>query len=344
MREPVIILVGAGAVGGTIAGWLAPHHSELYVIDRPQRVEQLREKGITTYLSSDRSRRETARIRAVASIAEAPKPDYVLVCVKNYSLDAACKSIREQVGDEVTVAGFQNGVENQQILPRYFKKAIYGIVAYNAWIDEPGVVGAQKRGPLVIGIHSGGPEQELRELAAILNRGVKTEITDRLDDAAQSKMIINLANSLTTLVGHGFREISDLSIYQRLLSHLASEGIAIARAAGYREYRMEGMPSWMVIQAAAHLPQFITRPIFKKNLRKVVVSSMAQDILQRGSSDSELESLNGYFIQLADKYGIQAPYNRAVYELCKERFGRPGFVPMDVCEVWERVRDGSSQR
>ena len=69
----------------------------------------------------------------------------------------------------------------------------------------------------------------------------------------------------------------------------------------------------------------------------MVLSSMAQDILQRGGAHSELESLNGYFIKLADEKNLSVPYNRAIYDLCKEEFSKPGFKPMDVKDVWARV-------
>jgi 2-dehydropantoate 2-reductase len=338
-KEPVIAIFGVGAIGGTLAGWLWPKVGTLYVVDLPNNVRLLREKGLVTYLSSAPDERDHNPVMAYASISEAPRPDFVLVCVKNYSLEGACKLIREQIGgSDVAVVGFQNGVENQTILPRYFPKSIFGVIAYNAWIDEPGVVGAQKRGPLVLGVREGGPEQELRTIAEILGRGVPTRVTDRIEDAAHSKMIVNLANSLTTLVGWGFREISDRGLFQRLLTGLAAEGVEIVRAAGYREVSMEGMPSWFFIRGAARMPPWLTRPVFNRNLSKMVMSSMAQDVLQRKSADSELETLNGHFIRLADKHRVAAPINRAVYSLCRERFGKPDFKPMDVREVWGAVR------
>jgi ketopantoate reductase len=69
----------------------------------------------------------------------------------------------------------------------------------------------------------------------------------------------------------------------------------------------------------------------------MVMSSMAQDIIQRGGSDSELETINGYFIELADKHGMKVPYNRAIYALCKREFAKPKFEPLDVKEVLEEV-------
>ncbi len=61
------------------------------------------------------------------------------------------------------------------------------------------------------------------------------------------------------------------------------------------------------------------------------MSSMSQDIIQRGGTDSELESLTGYILRLARRNRVKAPYNEAVYELGKElsanrasRHGRAG--------------------
>ena len=71
----------------------------------------------------------------------------------------------------------------------------------------------------------------------------------------------------------------------------------------------------------------------------MVLSSMAQDIIQRGGSESELESINGYLLTLADRYGVDAPYNRAVYELCTKEFGRETFEPLAMEEVWEAVKE-----
>ena len=44
-----------------------------------------------------------------------------------------------------------NGIDNQRILPKFFSKAIYCVVGYNARRDQPVVVGYQRKGPLVIG-------------------------------------------------------------------------------------------------------------------------------------------------------------------------------------------------
>jgi ketopantoate reductase len=59
--------------------------------------------------------------------------------------------------------------------------------------------------------------------------------------------------------------------------------------------------------------------------------------LQRGGADSELDTLNGHFIKLADQHRLKVPYNRAVYSLCKEHFGK-GLPPLDIEAVWNAVQ------
>ena len=53
---------------------------------------------------------------------------------------------------------------------------------------------------------------------------------------------------------------------------------------------------------------------------------------------TELEYLNGYIVGLADQWGLKAPYNRAIYRLCREQFANPDFEPLDIQEVWQAVQ------
>jgi len=138
-------------------------------------------------------------------------------------------------------------------------------------------------------------------------------------------------------MGLGYREIDDASKFQTILSQLTYEGVKIVKASGHKECKVGDIPSWFLMSASAHLPQLLTRKLFEKNVKKMVVSSMAQDIIQNDRSDNELEGINGYLLALADKHGVDAPYNRAIYQLCQQEFLKPNFTPMSVSEVWQRM-------
>lgn len=337
MKEQLNILIfGAGAVGASVGAWVAEKHESVWFYDKKEILEDIERDGITYYEGGER--KSNIKVKVAYDLDDIPEPDVIAVAVKNYSLDGVCKFLQSKYGDGPIIIGLQNGIENQSVLPKYFSKNIFCVICFNAWLDSPGVVGYQKRGPLVFGALDDSVDFEMKAVARVFNKGVETIVVDHLQDAAHSKMIINLTNSLTTLIGHGFKELSDKSLLQKTLSNLTYEGVKIVKAAGYSECKLGGMPSWTLITAAVKLPQFITKAPFEKNLKKMVVSSMAQDIIQRGGTDSELETINGYFLKLADKHNVSAPYNRTVYELCKERFAAPGgFKPMDIKEVYAEI-------
>jgi ketopantoate reductase len=154
---------------------------------------------------------------------------------------------------------------------------------------------------------------------------------DDFQNAVHSKIVMNLTNALDTLVGQGYQEVSNFAVYQKLLTSTLWEGVRIVKAAGYRECKMGGMPSFATLRLGAILPGFLTRSMFRKKIRTMVMSSMTQDILLRGSGSSEIDSLTGYIVRLAQEHGVDAPYNETIYRLAKESFGE-GFKPMS-CEA-----------
>ncbi|MFZ5351139.1 MAG: ketopantoate reductase family protein [Bacillota bacterium] len=333
-----IVIFGAGAIGGSVGAWIAEMYDNIYFIDQGATAEAMKSKGITTYLQGNKDKAVNVTVKTADSLTECGYIDVLVLSVKTYSLDNVCRYIKESIKNEPIIVALQNGVENQNVIPKYFKRVIYGVISYNAWFDEPGVIGYQKKGPLILGTFDKELESEMEEICRLFNMGVETITTDHFQDAAHSKMVINLTNSLTTLIGLRYRDITSMKLFKKVLSNLTYEGVRIAKASGFKECKLGGMPSWKTMWAAVHLPDFITDGVFRKNVDKMVLSSMGQDVLQRKGHDTELETLNGHFIKLADKAGLKIPYNRAVYELCREEFSKPEFEPITIEKVWERVQ------
>lgn len=333
-----IVFLGVGVIGGSVGSWIAPHHAETYFLDIGPVAETLRAKGITTYPGDAPDRKETVQVRVIDDLAEVPDADVIVLGVKNYSLESVAGIVKGKLGDRPVIVGMQNGIENQRILPSYFSKVVYCVVSYNAWMDEPVVIGYQKKGPLHLGTLGGDLSKELEQISAVFNLGVETEVTDRIQDAIHSKLVLNLTNSLTTLLGLGVRPIPNRELLQKLLSNLLWEGITIMKAAGYQESKLGGMPSWTLLWLSAKLPRLLTKKLFEKNVKKMVLSSMAQDVIVRRSKDTELESINGYVVELAARHGLKAPYNRAIYELSKREFAKDDFQPLEAEAIGEAVR------
>ncbi|MGC1358769.1 MAG: ketopantoate reductase C-terminal domain-containing protein, partial [Xanthobacteraceae bacterium] len=81
---------------------------------------------------------------------------------------------------------------------------------------------------------------------------------------------------------------------------------------------------------------WMVRPFFRRRLRAMRMSSMTQDVMLHGAQDTELESITGYIVDLAEEHGVPAPYNRAILKLGREKF-RPRFTPIACEEVLAAV-------
>jgi 2-dehydropantoate 2-reductase len=338
MDNKKIVFFGAGAIGGSVGAWIAEHYDGVYFLDQGKTAEAIAKNGITTYPENQKDKAVNVKVKVITDLSECPDADIVVVAVKTYSLDGVCTLIKSKLKKEPLIVALQNGVDNQKIVPKYFKKVVYGVVSYNAWPDEAGVIGYQKKGPLIIGTPDGSCKEELELVSRLFNLGVETIVTEHFSDAAHCKMIINLTNSLTTLIGHRYQPVTNMKLFKKVLTSMTREGIRAVSAAGYSECKLGGMPSWTIMKLGAALPYFLAKGIFQKNVAKMVLSSMAQDVLMRKGKETELDTINGYLIELGEKNGQKMPFNRAVYELCKTEFAKDNFVPLPIETVWQHVK------
>src|SRR5579863_3580912 len=273
----------------------------------------LRQNGLTTYqFDAPEATRRTVHPGIVDRPGEVTDAGIVVLTVKNYSLESVARQVRDDLGDRPIVVSVANGIDNQRILPKLFSKVVYGIASYNARREAPGVIGYAHKLPLLIGTLDNTLGAELALAQWVLGRGCPTEIVGRMQDAIHTKIVVNLTNALDALVGRGARPLSNPDIFQRLLTQTLWEGVRTIRAAGHREYRLPGMPSFALLHLVAALPDWLTRPLFQRRLRAMRMSSMTQDVMLHGAQDTELESITGYIVDLAAQHRVPAPYNRAI--------------------------------
>jgi 2-dehydropantoate 2-reductase len=300
MKEPKILFIGPGAIGGSVAAWVAENYPATFVMGHGATLAALRTEGLTTYrFDAPDATRRTVHPTIVDRPGAVADAAIVVLTVKNYSLEAVARQVKDELGDRPIVVSIANGIDNQRILPKLFSKVVCGIAGYNARREAPGVIGYQHKLPLLIGTLDKALGAEVRLVQSVLGRGCPTEIVDRMQDAIHTKIVVNLTNALDALVGRGARPLSSPEIFQRLLTQTLWEGVRTIRAAGHGEYRVPGMPSFAFLHLAAALPDWLTRPLFRRRLRAMRMSSMTQDVMLHGAASTELESITGYIVDLA---------------------------------------------
>lgn len=341
MQKPFkITIFGAGALGTTLAAWLTDAGHDVSLLARGENAQQLKQKSVRILKDNKRLLNDT-QVRVIEALGAAEDIDLLIITVKNFHLEACCRDIVDAIGRNTLVLGLQNGVENQTILPRYFSRVVYAIINYNAWqpaqtdeLDERTLNWhVNLNGPILLGALSPELSPVAKNLTTLFSSFINCEYSQSFQDHAHAKLVNNLANSVTTIIGNSHRDESALTPLQAVLIQLTNEGINILQAAGIKETRAGPLPSWKVIRLSKLLPAILTRPIFKRKVGLIGSTSMARDIIARGTGESELDSINGYLLKLADKHGLDVPYSRGLYQLCKQRFSEEPFRPMTANEL-----------
>jgi 2-dehydropantoate 2-reductase len=338
-EKPSVLVVGAGAIGLSVAGWIFPHQENFHLLARGESVSVIRKNGLHLYQTGQEATTAPIPMKVIESLDEIPPPDIIIITVKNYDLDQTAQMLRQQLGNyQPIVASLQNGLDNQQILPKYFSKAIYGVVCYNAWREGVGRVAFVKRGRLIIGTPRNDLKTELQSVRDVLNSGLECSITDHLQDAVHCKLAINLINALMALVGFRKRSIESEKILVHMTTRLLWEGIQVLQAAGFKEHELgSNLPSWSDIRIAVNIPESPANPLYDFIVNRVGPTSMTQDVFG-GKTTTELESLNGHMLELARSVNVPMPINQAVYEIAKERFCS-SFKPIQEIDLWEMIND-----
>src|SRR5271155_4802557 len=167
MSDPKILFIGPGAIGASVAAWVAEKYRAVFIMGHGESQAALRKDGITTYefAAPERTRR-TVRVTTIDRPGELADADIVVLAVKNYSLETVARQVKEELGDRPIIVSMANGIDNQRILPKLFSKVICCVVAYNG----PAVIGYQRKGPLLIGTPDNSLSAELQLVQSILSR------------------------------------------------------------------------------------------------------------------------------------------------------------------------------
>jgi 2-dehydropantoate 2-reductase len=337
-EKPNVLIVGAGAIGLSVTGWIFPYNENLHLLARGESVAAIRRHGLRLYQIGQEATAVPVPVKVIESLDEIQPPEIIIIAVKNYDLDRTAQTLRHQLGNyQPIVATLQNGLENQQILPKYFSRVAYGVVCFNAWREGAGKAAYVKRGYLVIGTPNNDLQVELQSVKSVLYPGLECFITNRLQDAVHCKLAINLINALMALVGFRKRSIESEKILVHMTTRLLWEGIQVLQAAGFREHDLGNMPSWSDIRIAVNIPESPANPLYDFIVNRVGPTSMTQDVFG-GKTNTELESLNGHMLELAHKVGVPMSINQAIYEIAKERFCF-GFKPIQEIDLWEMINN-----
>lgn len=307
-----IVVVGAGATGAALGGYLALAGEEVCFLDPFEaHMTACRENGLTikeaSFFSVNDEHEYKVRVNATTKAAEAGIADVVLFMPKGiHSRDAMQNALA--VSDEHTVLlTMQNGLGNLEIISEYFdpSRITCGITSISSGLPEPGVVTPRipAHNQIWIGAENKALEPILQTLAEDFRKiGLEAAYDEDIITRIWEKFAMNCGvNAATSILRLTARNAAQFQDYIDIRQEVIREVDAIAKKRGiYMNPRtIFGLGNKAVPIEHATSPD--------------TYSSMAQDA--KGKRRTEIMSLNGYAAAEAKRLGVAAPYNELLTKL-----------------------------
>lgn len=299
-----VVIVGVGPAGGVLAAFLIRGGHEVILVDRSRSLSLgLWEHGLTVSGVVDVAlppQRLYANVLDVAGCA----PDLVVVATKAPMVPLLCPDLRRVAEDDTVFLSYQNGIDTEVPLVEAFgaERVARAVVRYGANLIEcghfrmtfwhrPNYLGslAPELGPF---------SQKLAE--SLTDAGLPTAAVADIRSRVWEKSIANALNSVCGLTGLSIGGVLDIPSLREAFVALLDERIAVATAAG-----------------------FALRPSLREDLiefheraRSHVPSSYEE--IQTGLP-SEVDYLEGKFVEYARRLGVPAPINQAILGLVHGR-------------------------
>lgn len=316
-----IIVYGVGAVGGTIAGFLALSGLDVVGIARGAQLEAIRGEGLRLRTPEGERRARFPCFADPAGIGIG-RDDMILLTMKSQDRAAAIARLRASGVGEQPVFCFQNGVANERMALRAFPNVHGATVIVPATYIEPGEVvafGAPHPGIFDIGRYPSGLDDHVEALAeALVAAGFAVFPRSAVMQSKYGKLLMNLTNALDAAYGPSARELPIAAAARR-------EGEAVLAAAGIAYERVDETDPrrsrLMHIRAVAGAAR--------------VGSSTAQSLGRRTGS-IETDYLNGEIVLEGRLHGMPVPVNAWLMELGRRMAaeGRePGTMPVEEMQA-----------
>lgn len=251
-----IAIIGAGAVGGFVAGHLARAGGEVAVLARGPHLAAIRERGLTV---ETRGERWTSTVTASDRAEDLGAVDAIMVTAKGPALPAIAAAIRPMLQGDTPVVCAMNGIpwwyEHRRaggtdapierldpsgsvwetIGPQ---RAIGCMIDCPSAVAEPGVVRhvAPRPGIFTLGEPDGSDSPRVRAIAAVFEAaGMGAPVTTEIRHAIWAKLLINASRSpLGVLTGSTERGLAENQETLALTLAIMREAQAVAGAHGVR--------------------------------------------------------------------------------------------------------------
>jgi 2-dehydropantoate 2-reductase len=319
-----IAVLGAGAVGGTLAALLARAGHDVEVTARGEQLAAIRAEG----LQLDGGWGEyTAHVAAGPAVTV--RPELAILATKAQDAAAALHGSAAAL-EGVAILVVQNGLGGLRVAADAAPRSpiLGGLALMAVSYLSPGHVTVTGPNPMIVGAGPRASAADLDLVAKTLREALPVEVTPDIEGAQWTKLLINHVNALPAITGLSVQEVIGDRRLLRVMTASMRETVRLARRLGVRFGTVQGVsggilnligiaPLWL----GAAFPRLLAR-----RMGGVPNPGSTLQSIRRGRL-TEIDFLNGAVVAAARERGLQAPVNAEIVELVHEVERTGEFVP-----------------
>jgi 2-dehydropantoate 2-reductase len=321
MESVRVAVVGAGAIGGVVAAFLARAGWDLEVVCKHQEtVDRALPEGFHIFGVQGEHRIPLRGVKEIHDLS-GPKEVVFLATKANDAMEAGRALLPFLEGNSAVVS-LQNGICEDALAEILGRNRVIGcVVGWGASMHGPGELEITSGGEFVIGSQESQSEGRLPLIKQMLDEVAPTRISENIMGELYAKLIINACiNSLGVIAGKKLGELLAMKRARQIFTAIMREAMAVAAAVGIKVERGGGgkLDYYRFLEGGGVLSQM------KRNLlirvigfkyRRIKSSSLQS--LERGHK-TEIHYLNGYICARGRQHGVPTPINDAVVRMVKE--------------------------
>ena len=310
MRKRFLVL-GAGAVGSYLGGYLAIAGHEVIFLEREKDIPSLRKQGIVMEYQGEKTQVSSVHFSSSLNQILNQKPDLIISALKTYHLDTLLPELVQFEELLPPLLCLQNGVESEQRLANALGSNLIIPGTVTSAVDCP------TKGNILIrkmrGIGVAGSHPLAKELVQILSMaGINCQFYKSPQSMKWSKLVTNLlGNASSAILNLTTAQIySDPALYRIELDQVR-EALNVMQIQGIKTVNLPGVPVRILTAIIKYLPNWLSQPLLSRMIgggRGQKMPSFHID-LYSGRGNSEVKQLNGAVVKAGKLFHVPTPVN-----------------------------------
>lgn len=328
------VIMGAGAVGGSLAGLMGLAGMDVTLIARGENLKAMREKGLILdqeYGAGEQAVRNIKFCSAEEYLASGEHPDGIFLTTKTYSVASAAPFLQEAAGPDTIILPIMNGISVDALTARYVhdRQIANGCLYIVARKKAPGHIWLDARIPVRIIVGSDDPSVDAGKLASMAEefqaKGFKFKYSpDIMESTLKKFAYVSPMGAAGYYFGCGAELGQKPGPGQDLFVGLIHD---LAELAGKMGIELPGLAEKGINIAQHSDPKSVT--------------SMQSDIASGHISEFDNQVVEP--IRLGQKYGVKMEHYRQVAEKAGYNHKILAMLDYTTPEQEERVREAAEK-